>query len=112
MTGTSRPARKAKAAPYKELAQRTGSAVVLATIAGLLTYAGLWPFTVLAAVGSAILAWEWGRLIRQATRDAGFFIHAASAIAACILAAMGAGWTAFLVLGAGACAAALATSKR
>ncbi len=109
MTGTSsRPARNAKASPYRELAQRTGSALVLATIAGLLTYAGLWPFTFMVAAGGAILAWEWGRLVRQAKLDAGFFIHAASAIATCIVAATGAGWTAFLVLGAGACAAALA----
>jgi phosphatidate cytidylyltransferase len=62
------------------------------------------------AVGSAILAWDWGRLVRQKTRDTGFFIHAASTIVACVLAATGAGWTALLILGAGACTAALATS--
>lgn len=111
MTGPSRSAQKAQTTPHKELTKRIGSAIVLATLAGLLTYAGLWPFTVMMAVGSAILAWEWSRLVRQATLDIGFFIHAASAIAACMLAAMGTGWTAFLVLGAGACAAALAASK-
>ncbi len=112
MTGTSsRPAQTAKTSQYRESAQRTGSALVLATIAGLLTYAGLWPFTFMVAVGSAILAWDWGRLVRQAKLDAGFFIHAASAIVTCIVAATGAGWTAFLVLGSGTCAAALATHK-
>ena len=84
---------------------------MLATIAGLLTYAGLWPFTFMVAAGSAILAWEWGRLVRQATLDAGFIIHAATTIATCFVAATGSGWTAFLVLVAGACAAALATHK-
>lgn len=110
MTGKSRPAQKSKSNHYKELAQRTGSAIVLASIAGLLTYAGLWPFTVMVSIGCAILAWEWGRLVRQTTFDAIFFIHALSTMASCFLAASGAGWMAFLVLAAGACLAALGGS--
>lgn len=108
MTGSSRPARNSKVTANKELAQRIGSALVLATLAGLLTYAGLWPFTVMIAVGSVILAWEWAQTTRQAKLDAGFFIHSASAIAACLLSAAGAGWTAFLIIGVGACITSLA----
>ncbi len=108
MTGKSRPVQNPKAAPNKELALRTGSALVLATVAGLLTYSGMRPFTVMVAAGTVILAWEWARTTRQATLDAGFFIHAVSAAAACVLTALGAGWTAFFILGAGACGAALA----
>ncbi len=102
MTGTSRHDQNTKTAPKKELAQRIGSAIVLATIAGLLTYAGPWPFTVMIATGSVILAWEWARTTRQKTLDASFYIHAVSAVTACVLAAMGEGWMALSILGVGA----------
>jgi len=90
-----------------ELARRTGSALVLAVIAGLLTYSGVWPFTLLIAAGSAILAWEWSRLVRSAAMDAAFYVHALAAIAACICAGAGAVWLAVLALGAGALLAAI-----
>ena len=52
-----------------------------------------------------------GQLVRNAKWDAGFFIHTGAAVAACVLGVNGAGWTAVLVLMAGAGAAALAVAK-
>lgn len=109
MTGKDRRSGKPASIFNRELAQRTGSALLLAAIAGLLTYSGIWPFTLMIAAGSVILAWEWGRLVRGVTTDAAFYGHAGAAIAACICIGADAAWLAVPALGAGAVFAAIAT---
>lgn len=109
MTGRNRRSGGPASKSDGELAQRTGSALLLAALAGLLTYSGVWPFTLMIAAGSAILAWEWGRLVRGARMDAAFYVHAAAVIAACISAGADAAWLAMPVLGAGALLAAIVT---
>ena len=96
---------------YSENAKRTLSALVLAAMAGVLTYSGLWPFTVMIAAASAVLAWEWGRLVRGEALDGAFYVHGAATIAACICAGMGSAWLAMLALGAGALAAAFTSGS-
>lgn len=55
---------KANPPRHRELALRTASALVMATVACLATYAGVIPFTLMMAAGCLILAWEWRKLIR------------------------------------------------
>lgn len=62
---------------------------VLATVAFLLTYAGPLPFGLLILVCALVISWEWGRLVRGATFDLGFFLHAIAVTAAVVLAAAG-----------------------
>lgn len=114
MTDKSRRAGSPQAATHKELAQRIGSAIVLAVLALLLTFAGLWPFTLMIGSGGIILAWEWGRLVRGAAFDAAFWIHAVVVVAACVLVATAEIWFAFfaLLLGAGGCAVLTSTPDR
>ncbi len=102
-----------RTAPQGELVQRLGSAAVLAIVVTLLTIAGLWPFALMMAAGAVILAREWGRLVREETWDAIFFVHAASAAAACLLAAaQNSAWPIFGALAAGCTAVALLARGR
>lgn len=104
MNTTSRRNPSTSGSTFKDLAQRAGSAAVLAVIAIALTAAGSWPFMILVAAGSIILAWEWGMLSRGKSRDPAFYAHAVSVTASCVLAGMGAIWPAFAALAAGALA--------
>lgn len=65
------------------------SGAVLATVAFLLTYAGPLPFALLILVCALVISWEWGRLVRGATFDLGFFLHAVAVTVAVVLAAAG-----------------------
>jgi len=97
----------------RELMTRIGSALVLAAVACLVTYAGAIPFSLMLAVGAVILAWEWGRLVRAAENDLTFYAHAAAMILACGLVAADAAWMALITLVAGAgIVALLARSSR
>lgn len=110
MTASSRRDSSASGSTFKDLAQRTGSALVLALVAIAVTAAGTWPFMILVAAGSVILAWEWGMLSRGKQADPAFYAHAISVSACCVLAAMNLVWPAFAALGAGALA--VVVSKR
>ena len=68
---------------------RLVSGAVLAAIAFGLAYAGPLPFAILVLVCALVISWEWGRLVRSATFDLGFFVHAAAVTAAIVLAAGG-----------------------
>ncbi|MDA7946617.1 MAG: phosphatidate cytidylyltransferase [Hyphomicrobiaceae bacterium] len=84
------------------MVQRLGSAIVLAFVVAILTFAGLWPFALMVSAGAIILAWEWGRLVRGRTWDAVFFVHAACTVVACLLGAAQPGsWLPALALAAG-----------
>lgn len=65
------------------------SGAVLATVAFLLTYAGPLPFALLILACALVISWEWGRLVRGANFDLGFFLHAIGVTAAVVLAAAG-----------------------
>ncbi len=107
MSGNTRPTGNAKEPRHRELITRTASAVILATSACLVTYAGVIPFSLLMTAGGLILAWEWGRLVREQGNDLTFYAHAAATIAACGFAVSNAGWMALISLLAGAGIAAL-----
>jgi len=68
------------------------SGAVLAAIAFGLAYAGAWPFAVLVLVCAMVISWEWGRLVRGASFDLSYFVHAFAVAAAIVLA--GAGYSA------------------
>ncbi len=108
MNSASRRPEHNPTASQGELVQRLGSAAVLAIVVTLLTIAGLWPFALMMAGGTVVLAREWGRLVRGTTWDTLFFVHAACLVAACLLAAAQQSlWPAFGVLAAGCAAVAL-----
>jgi phosphatidate cytidylyltransferase len=68
---------------------RLASGTVLAAIAFGLAYAGPLPFAVLVLVCAIVISWEWGRVVRGAAFDLGFFVHAAAVTAAIALAGCG-----------------------
>ena len=74
---------------------RIFSGAVLAAVAFLLAYAGPRPFAFLILVCALVISWEWGRLVRRATFDLGFFVHAIAVTVAIVLA--GAGYAALAV---------------
>lgn len=88
MTSASPRPKQTSKATQSELVQRVGSGIVLAVVVSLLTIAGLWPFTLMISAGAAILAWEWGRLVRGRTWDTIYFVHAAGLVIACLLTAV------------------------
>ncbi len=65
-----------------ELLLRVHSALVLIVVALLLTYAGLQAFAVLITAFIALMAWEWGRLVRGGGIDVAFGLQLASTAAA------------------------------
>jgi phosphatidate cytidylyltransferase len=71
-----------------DLAVRITSAVVLAGIATGATWAGLLPFTGLVAAIALVMAWEWGRLVRERGIDAALVLHVVVMLLACGLAAV------------------------
>ena len=77
---------------------RLMSGAVLAGIAFGLAYAGPLPFAVLVLVCALVISWEWGRLVRAAAFDLGFFVHGAAVTAAIALAASGCAALAVAVL--------------
>jgi phosphatidate cytidylyltransferase len=88
------------AAPWlsSNLKLRIFSGAVLAGIAFLLAYAGPLPFAFLILGCALVISWEWGRLVRGATFDLGFFVHAIAVTMAIVLAAAGYAALAFAVL--------------
>jgi phosphatidate cytidylyltransferase len=62
---------------------------LFATVAFALLYAGTLPFAALVLLCAVVISWEWGRLVRGASFDLGFFIQAAAVTVAIVLAAVG-----------------------
>ncbi len=73
----------------QDLVPRLVSGVVLAVGAMILTWAGLWPFTVLVIAVALIIAWEWGGIVREASVDTIFVTSALAICAAAVLTACG-----------------------
>ena len=72
-----------------DFATRLVSGVVLAIVAALILYAGAMPFAVLVVVVTALLSWEWARLVHGTEADAVMAVHVAATVAAAVLAAAG-----------------------
>lgn len=68
---------------------RIASGAVFAAAAFAVAWAGVWSFALFVLACTLVLCWEWGRLVRGAAFDLGFFVHSAAVTAAVILAAAG-----------------------
>jgi len=62
---------------------------IMAAVALALTYAGSTWFALLVLVVALVISWEWGRVVRGASFDLAFLVHAAAVTVAIILAAQG-----------------------
>lgn len=70
-----------------ELVKRVISAIVLASIGIASTLAGPYALAVLVSIVSAVLAWEWGRLVRNCEFDDTWAVHVAALVVAIFLTA-------------------------
>ncbi len=94
-----------------ELVKRVISAIVLAAIGVGATFAGPYPLAVVVSVVSAVLAWEWGRLVRNCEFDDMLFVHVAALLLAIGLTAAALPIYALYVLVAGFIAIAIRRSR-
>ena len=105
------PRRLPRPAIEGELVKRVASALVLATVGIAATIAGPWPLAVIVSIVSAVLAWEWGRLVRNCEFDDLYFMHIGALIVAIVLATSGAMTYALITLAVGFVTIALRRSK-
>jgi phosphatidate cytidylyltransferase len=91
----------------QDLVPRLASGVVLAVGAMTLTWAGLWPFTVLVIAVALIIAWEWGGIVREASVDTIFVVSALAICVAAVLTACGTPGLGLITLVVGSILAAL-----
>jgi phosphatidate cytidylyltransferase len=73
----------------KDLLPRIASGAVLAAVALALLYAGVRPFAGLVLLVALAMCWEWGHIVRQASFDTVFVIHAAAVGSGVALAGLG-----------------------
>jgi phosphatidate cytidylyltransferase len=98
------PASLAASASALNFKQRVASALVMATVAIAVVYAGVVAFAVLLAAIALLMSWEWGHLVRSADMDLAVAVHAASVAGAIGLTAFGLPLMALVVLLVGALA--------
>jgi phosphatidate cytidylyltransferase len=91
----------------QDVVPRLVSGIVLAVGALALTWAGVWPFTLLVLAVALIIAWEWGGIVRGASVDTIFVVSALAIAAAILLTASGTPGLALITLAVGAILAAL-----
>jgi phosphatidate cytidylyltransferase len=72
-----------------EIMLRINSALILATISLLSAYMSRYSFAALIAVFVALMAWEWGRLVRGKGIDAAFWMQVLAGAVAAFLTAYG-----------------------
>jgi phosphatidate cytidylyltransferase len=77
------------ARPLRDLKTRLISGVLLAAAAIGLTWASPWTFALLVLAVSIIVAWEWGRIVRDGGIDMIFVVHASALCAAVALGVVG-----------------------
>ncbi|MBU2531519.1 MAG: phosphatidate cytidylyltransferase [Alphaproteobacteria bacterium] len=94
-----------------ELVKRVISAVILGSIGIAATLAGAWPLAVIVGIVSSLLAWEWGRLVRNCAFDDLLFVHIGALLIAIALATAGMMGYAILALLAGFIAIAIRRSR-
>ncbi len=101
--GGSGPAREKSSG---RLRARVVSAVAMISVAVAAIWAGGTVFTLLVVAISAIMAWEWGRMVRGTVADPVLTIHAICQLLACLATLWGAPSLGVLILAFGAIAAA------
>ncbi|MFY0610471.1 MAG: phosphatidate cytidylyltransferase [Hyphomicrobiaceae bacterium] len=94
-----------------ELVKRVISAIVLAAIGIAATVGGPYTLAVVVSIVSALLAWEWGRLVRNCEFDDMLFVHVTALLLAIALTAFGLPEYALYVLVAGFIGIAIRRSK-
>ena len=83
---------------WSDLGQRLVSALILAAIVLTITYSGPLPFALMIAFGSAILCWEWAKMVRDTDFDELLVLHLIAVLVSCALTATGQYIVALLVL--------------
>lgn len=91
----------------RDLATRLASGLALAVVAILLTWAGVWPFTIFVLAVALLVVWEWGGIVRKAGADTIFGASATAVAAAIVLAAADTPGLAVIAVAVGAILAAL-----
>jgi len=71
-----------------DFATRLVSGLVMGAVAALFTFTGVIPFTVLVVAVTALLSWEWGRLIHGGGGDVVIAVQIATVALAAVLAAL------------------------
>lgn len=92
---------------FKDLAQRSVSALLLAFAAIALTIAGPAPFAVMCAAGAVVLAYEWHAMSRKAGPDLVMIVHGLTGVAASVGTYLFGIWIGFMIVISGAVLAAL-----
>lgn len=79
----------AKSANWRDLKPRLVAGLALAAVAFLLLALGQRPFALLVLAVSIAMSWEWGRMVRGASIDLAFVVHAVAVAIAILLSVMG-----------------------
>src|SRR5262245_56716092 len=83
----------------QDLKLRVISSLVLAIVALLCNWAGAWSFLGLSLACALVMSWEWSRIVRGAQLDAATALHGLVVAAGAVLAGLGLGqWAIVLVL--------------
>lgn len=101
--GTTPPARTAWVLS-PDMRQRAVFGAVMAAVALVCNFSGRLPFAVLVAVAAAVVAWEWGRLVRRRSGDTVLAVHVLVTSLAALLAALGMAALGLVLVVAGAIA--------
>lgn len=91
-----------KSAQWLDLKSRTLAGLAIAAVALLLLSAGQRPFAVLVLAIALLMSWEWGRLVRGASMDIHFVVHALASTIAVLLSVLGMPALGLAVVGIGA----------
>jgi len=95
----------------QDLKARAISGIVLAVIALAASYAGPPFFSALAMTVAALMAWEWGRIVRGTSVDFPLAVHAGAIVVAGLTAAMSAPGLGLLAVAAGAAIVLIVTKQ-
>lgn len=68
---------------WSDLGPRLVSALILASVVLVISWAGGLPFALLVALAGGILCWEWGRIVRQKDFDELMVLHVISVLVSC-----------------------------
>ncbi|MEL7048242.1 MAG: phosphatidate cytidylyltransferase [Pseudomonadota bacterium] len=89
---------------FRDLRPRLISGFMMLGGALAFLFAGSFPFALLVLVVALIMSWEWGRLVRAASIDKSYLIHAIAVATALMFAITGQPWAALIAIAIGAAA--------
>lgn len=98
-------------AKQSEVVLRILSAIVLAMTALVMTYAGVWPFTLLVVIAGVVTSWEWSRITCNSRKRFCFLALSATTIGAALLTATGWPEMAIMLIAAAAFAVVLLATR-